>query len=93
MRRQDGSVLSQTVSVSSAVDANVRVAGEAVTANGSFDLALLALENGGTVNIPANQTMGAHVLLTNGVAVARGGYTGSGNRGTRVDWLTVRRKR
>ena len=68
--------------------ANARVAGEAVTADGSFDLALLALENGGAVNIPANQTVGTHVLLTNGVAVARGGYTGSGNRGTRVDWLT-----
>ena len=40
------------------------------------------------MNIPADQTVGTHVLLTNGVAVARGGYTGSGNRGTRVDWLT-----
>ena len=71
-----------------AAGANARVAGEAVTADGSFDRALLALENGGTVNIPADQTVGTHVLLTNGVAVARGGYTGSGNRGTRVDWLT-----
>lgn len=31
---------------------------------------------------------GAHVLLTNGVAVARGGYTGSGPRGQKVSWLS-----
>ena len=64
-----------------------RVVGGASTASASVDLEVLALERGGTLDLPSDVTVGAHVLLTNGVAVARGGYTGSGNRGTRVDWL------
>ena len=68
--------------------ANVRVADAAVDAGTAVDLAVLALENGGKLNLQSGVTVGTHVLLTNGVAVARGGYTGSGNRGTRVDWLS-----
>ncbi|MBR4170323.1 MAG: hypothetical protein IKR48_01580 [Kiritimatiellae bacterium] len=66
---------------------NVRVAEASVNTEISSDLSVLALEDGGTLNLPRNVTVGTHVLLTNGVAVARGGYTGNGNRGTRVSWL------
>ena len=67
--------------------ANVRVAGASVDTGVTTDLSVLAFEDGGTLNLSREATVGTHVLLTNGVAVARGGYTGNGNRGTRVNWL------
>ena len=65
-----------------------RVVGGVATASAPVDLEVLALEKGGTLDLPSDVTVGAHVLLTNGVAVARGGYTGSGPRGQKVSWLS-----
>lgn len=68
--------------------ANARIRNETVVASASVDLSVLAIEKGGVLNLPQEDvTVGTHVLLTNGVAVARGGYTGTGRRGTRVPWL------
>ena len=59
-----------------------------VVASDKVGLAGLSLEDGATLNIPADAVVAVKVLYVEGQAIPRGIYTGTGGFGTQVNWIS-----